>query len=278
MADNIDSAQEIDQVVDATLVAIHAPNAFLAVPHHRLAIGYNAEDAEFKLHGVKQLIDDIATVQANIATLDANEDNVAVIRKTRAKVNKFKASLKTALKNAQADAFASVASDCNMINKSLDQLIHSIDSIVTSVDDQIRQRRKEELEAAVKDSLSFVMADDKLNEEYWMLCIDQQFLNKSYSIIEARKLIEERVSMIHDDLTVKVLANTTALERAEMLKSANWQLTVAAKAYDAEHAAKDEIIIKHRLTIEVPERSVNALKAFAATIDAQVISDEVING
>lgn len=278
MANDINSAQGIDQIVDATLVAQDTSDVFLAAPHHRLTLGYDAENLEFKLHGVDELVNDISAIQASIATFDADEDNVTIIRKTRAKVNKFKASLKTALKTAQADTFHSVATDCDIINKSLDRLIHSIDSIVTSVDDQIRQRRKEELQSAVKDSLSFVMTDDKLSEEYWMLCIDQQFLNKSYSIVEARKLIEERISMIHDDLTVKVLANTTALERAEMLKSANWQLTVAAKTYDAQHAAKDETPIKHRLTIEVPEQSVNTLKAFAATINAQVISDEVVNG
>lgn len=157
------------------------------------------------------------------------------------------------------------------------ELTSLVDDVVTSIDNQIKAQEeiyKQNKKMEVKDLFNSVLSDIDFipnPETYFELVWNEKWLNKTYSLEDIRKDLEQGINQVKNDLSVIEMTIQNEVDKAEVKVEyfKNMDLSVALKEFNDRKQLKEKVFAQ-------PSAEAKTEEVVAITIKVKDLKSKVL--
>lgn len=157
------------------------------------------------------------------------------------------------------------------------ELTSLVDDVVTSIDNQIKAQEeiyKQNKKMEVKDLFNSVLSDIDFipnPETYFELVWNEKWLNKTYSLEDIRKDLEQGINQVKNDLSVIEMTIQNEVDKAEVKVEyfKHMDLSVALKEYNDRKQLKEKVFAQ-------PSAEAKTEEVVAITIKVKDLKSKVL--
>jgi len=178
------------------------------------------------------------------------EENTKDIRKVLAELRKGKTAADEFRKEKKKEASAPITA----FEKEMKSIVKMFDDVINPINEQLQEferKRKEEKEANVKEIIKEAVEKFGLEEKFAnQLDVDEQYLNKSFSLSQVKDTVEFRANNLLNEQKLEIM-NRENVESFVKLKNSEHDLNLSVVAYLSQLEFKDVESVKNTIEQDV---------------------------
>lgn len=178
------------------------------------------------------------------------EENTKDIRKVLAELRKGKTAADEFRKEKKKEASAPITA----FEKEMKSIVKMFDDVINPINEQLQEferKRKEEKEANIKEIIKEAVEKIELEEKFAnQLDVDEQYLNKSFSLSQVKETIEFRANNLLNEQKLEIM-NRENIESFVKLKNNECSMNLSVVAYLSQLEFKDVESVKNTIEEDV---------------------------
>lgn len=180
------------------------------------------------------------------------EENTKDIRKVLAELRKGRTAADEFRKDKKKEASAPITA----FEKEMKSIVKMFDDLINPINEQLQEferKRKEEKEANVKEIIKEAVEKLELEEKFAnQLDVDEQYLNKSFSLSQVKDTVEFRANNLLNEQKLEQM-NKETIESFVKLQNSENSLNLSIVAYLSQLEFKDVESVKNTIEKDVED-------------------------
>src|SRR5690625_1296216 len=224
----------------------------------------------------QQIEDELKETLKKYEGLVFTEDNTAEIRKVLAELRKGKTASDNFRKEKNKEVSAPITefeNEVKSIVKMFDDVINPINEQLKEFEEKRKQEKLEEIETIITETIKKFGLESKFANQ---LDVDEQYLNKSFSINQAKETIEFRANNLLNEQKLEIM-NRENIESFVKLKNSEHELNMSVVSYLSQLEFKDVADVKKTVEEDVQAELNRRSKEEAEKKAKEELTKEVVH-